>query len=148
RHHQCHSHPHDPGLGLEANLVGLHVCEIALSNDLLVMETLAMLSRRLHPFANRLGLEAKGGHDGWHGATVADEREHTGDGCFRGATTKEGCASAVAKRLMAEGAAIAHTLATMDTDVALADLPPCRAVHIGTKYGLRIDDTPPSALKH
>src|SRR5207244_4415782 len=82
------------------------------------------------------------------GAAVADECHHTGDGCLSGASTKEGCPSPVTKGLSADRAAIPHTLATMDTDGAFAELPPCRTVHVGAKYSLRIDDTPPSALKH
>jgi hypothetical protein len=56
---------------------------------LMMMEAFTMLSRRLYPFPHALGLEAKGSFDGRNGASVANQRDHTGDNCLIGASAKE-----------------------------------------------------------
>jgi len=134
RHHQCHRHPQYASLGLETDLVGLDMRQVKWLHDLMVMEAFTLLTRRLYPFPHALGLEAKGGFDGRNGASVADQRDDTGDECLIGATAKEERPSPRAERLPTHLALEAWPGLAMDANVSLSGLPSCRTLHIRAEY--------------
>lgn len=146
--HQRHRHPHNPLLGLDPDLVGLYLHQVARLKHELVMNRFGMPSAGLHPGAYGLGLEAKGHLNRRDRAAVVDQGHHASDRLLIGAPPVEGCSRPRTERLLADLAPVALALTTVDADVAFTDLAPCRTVRIRAKCCLRIDGTPPLGPKH
>jgi hypothetical protein len=130
------------------DFVGLHLYELALLHDGGAVDGFRVRSGRLNPFSYSLGLKAKGGLNSGNRTAMTHQRDDTRDGLIISTPSVEGRAGSSAKRFLADLAPVALSLARVDTDVALSNLPSCRAVHIRAECGLRIDGTPPFGVKH
>jgi hypothetical protein len=134
RHHQRECHPQHTGLCFEPDLIRLYVHQIARLDNLIAMKAFTMLPRCLDPFPHGLGLQAKCGFDCRDWTAMPDQRDHLRDNHLVATPTEEGSASAGAKRLVAHLTFEARPGLAMAANVALADLPSCRTVHVRAKY--------------
>jgi hypothetical protein len=112
------------------------------------MHSFGVRSGGFYPCAYRLRLKAKGGLHCGNRTAVTNQRNHTGTRLLISTSTVEDRARPSAKRLRADLAPVTRSLARVDADVALANLPSCGAVQVRAEYCLRIDSTPPFGLKH
>ncbi len=147
-HHHGHRHPPDTGLGLDVDLIGLHLDKLTLLHDGGVMDGFCMRSAGLDPFPNGLGLEAIGDLNRGNGTAMAHQGDDPGDCFLIGPPPIEGRPSPRAEGLLADLAPVTLALLAMDADVAFSHLPSCRAVHVRAACCLRIDGTPPFGPKH
>lgn len=146
--HYGHRHPEHPRLRLDMDLIGLHLAQITLLYDLVVMDGLGVCAPRLNPCPHRWCLEAKRGFNGWDGTAMPNQRHHQGDQRRTRPAPEEGRACPRTERLPTDGTAIALALLTMDRDIAFAHLASCGTVHGGAECLQRIDGTPPFGVKH
>jgi hypothetical protein len=79
---------------------------------------------------------------------VVYEGHDAGDRLLVSSASIVGCVGPGTEGLLADRAPVALALLAMDGDVALPNLPSCRAVHIRAECRQRIDGTPPFGVKH
>ena len=70
-HGQCH--PHDAALFLDAELIGLHLSQIAWLLDKILMHSLALTARSSPPSRDGTLVKPKRRHDRLHGTPVGEQ---------------------------------------------------------------------------
>jgi len=143
RDHEGHGQPDHVPLEPGADLVGLHLPQVAGLDDLALVHLFAVLSGGLDPLLDGAGLKAEPGFDRLRRSAVRRQGQHLGDRLLRRAAPMEDGALAGAEGLAADVASVQMILLAVDHDVATANLPSCRTVRIVAKYLLRVHRFPP-----
>jgi len=121
---------------LDAHLIGLHVTQIARLGDQMLVHLFTVFPCPLLPADHGALIQAKGGHNGLHGAAISQQSYHDDHNVFGRPQPVEEGAFVFGKRLAALMADISPLFLTMDADVTFADSPSCRAVRIVAKLSL------------
>ena len=131
--HHRQGHPHNAPLGLDADLVGLHLLQVTrLLNQMLLyglpLDTRACRPARYGPF-----VETKGDDDRLQWTAMGEERDHEGHRRRRGPQAVQRRAFRRGERFAARRAEEPRVLARVDTNSALACLSSGRALQFGQK---------------
>src|SRR5437899_1455123 len=129
--HHGQRHPHDAALFLHADLVGLHLPQVARLLDQMFLHRLSLIAGTCHPTRYRPLVIAKCDDDRLEGTPVGQERHYQAHRLRRGPQAIEGRAFRGAERLLTRCAEKALVLARVDANVTLAGLSSGGACHIG-----------------
>src|SRR5215471_8609932 len=82
--HHGQRHPHDAALFLDAELIGLHLSQVAWLLDKILVHGLALTTRAGPPIRDGTLVEPKRRHDGLHGTPMGEQGHHEHHGLCRG----------------------------------------------------------------
>src|SRR5882724_407940 len=145
--HQRQGHPHEAPLGLDADLVGLHLPQVTWLLDQMLLDRLTLDASTRQPTRHRPLVIAKRHDDRLQWTTMGHQRHHETDRLRRGPQAIEGRAFRGGERLVALGAHEALLLTRVDANVALAYLSSGGAGQIRAECGCGVhEDSPLLAL--
>src|SRR2546429_3214148 len=144
--HHRQRHPHDAALFLDAQLIGLHLPQVAWLFDQVLVHGLPLSPRAGPPRRYGALVKPKRRHNRLRRTPMGEQGHHQHHGLGRGAQPIEDGAFAGAERLVTRVADEALLLLRMDTDIALACLASGRAMLIGAECRRGVHACPPSSV--
>src|SRR2546421_2970847 len=132
--HHGQRHPDNAALFLDAELIGLHLSQVAWLLDQILVYGLALTARAGPPIRDGTLVEPKRRHDGLHGTPMGQQGHNEDHGLCRGAQPIEDGACGSTEGFVTLVADEPLLLPRMDTDIAHARLASGMAVLIGAKY--------------
>src|SRR5207244_2556220 len=118
--HHGQRHPHDAALFLDAQLIGLHLSQVAWLLDKILVHGLTLTTRAGPPIRDGTLVEPKRRHDGLHGAPMGEQGHHEHYGLCRGTQPIEDGPCAAAEGFVTLVADEALLLVRMAPNIALA----------------------------
>lgn len=141
--HPRQRHPTHAPLLLDADLVGLHLPEVARLLDQVLRHRLTLAPRPSQPPRHRPFVEPTGDDDGLPWTAVSHERDHERHGLGRGPQAVERRALRGGERLVTLHAQEPPVPTRLDANVALACLSSGRTRQIRAEYGGGVHNRPP-----
>jgi hypothetical protein len=136
-------HPHDTPLGLDADLVALHLPQVTGVLDQMLLHGLAVDASACPPTRHRPLVEAERDNDGLQRTAMCQQRDHQAHRLGRGPQALQRRAFCSRERLMARRAEEPLVLARVEAHIALAGLASGGALQIGAEYDGGVHDSPP-----
>ena len=141
--HHRQGHPHNAPLGLDADLVGLHLPQVTRLLDQMLLYGLPLDPSACRPARHGPFVEAKGDDDRLQWTAMGEERDHKGHRLRRGPQVVQRRAFRHGKRFTARRAEEPRVLTRVDTNIALACLSSGRALQIRAEDDAGVHDCPP-----
>ena len=142
-HHHGQGHPHDAALFFHAQLIGLHLSQVAWLLDKILVHGLALTARASPPRRDGALIKPTCRHNRLHGPPMGEQGHDEHHRVGRGAQPIENGAFAGAEGLLTRVTDEPLLLLRMDTNIALADLTSGRAVPVGAECRRGVYDAPP-----
>src|SRR5207302_65998 len=135
--------PYDAALFLHADLIGLHLAQVAGLLDQILVHGLALTARASPPRRDSALIKPKRRHNRLHGTPMGEQGHDEHHRLCRGAQPIKDGPCAGAEGLLTRVTDEPLLLLRMDTNIALADLASGRAVAIGAECRRGVHDAPP-----
>jgi hypothetical protein len=141
-----HCHPQYPALDLGADLVCLHLPQIAWLLYQMLVNILTLFPAPPLPTQYRALIQTKGHDDRLNRAAVGQQGHDYDDQILRRPQAVERSPFGLGKGLVALVASVAMVFLAMHTNVSFANLSPCRTSEIRAKYSLWVQRHSPGLI--